>query len=188
MLGSAPDRVPTFANFVELLKWRVARQPDMQAYTLFSYGGQAELTLPYRALQLKARSIAASLQQMGFSEGRALLLYPPGPDYVAACLGCLYAGLTTVPAYPPHTNRPLPRLQAIVTDAQACVALTTAPILATLQSRLEQAPDLLNIQWVSTSDLPSDVAAAWQSPRISKETLAFLQYASGSTGARGRQR
>ena len=44
---------------------------------------------------------------------RALLLYPPGLDFIPAFFGCLYAGVIAVPAYPPQpaqASRTLPRL------------------------------------------------------------------------------
>ena len=63
---------------------------------------------------------------MGLTGERALLLYPAGLDFIAAFFGCLYAGVVAVPAYPPRRNRSLSRIQAIVDDAQARVALTTA--------------------------------------------------------------
>jgi acyl-CoA synthetase (AMP-forming)/AMP-acid ligase II len=44
---------------------------------------------------------------------RALLLYPPGLDYLAAFFGCLYAGVVAVPAYPPRNQRNTPRIKAI---------------------------------------------------------------------------
>ena len=53
----------------------------------------------------------------------------PGLDFIAAFFGCLYAGVVAVPAYPPRRNRSLARIQAIVDDAEAKVALTTAPVL-----------------------------------------------------------
>ena len=54
--------------------------------------------------------------------------YPPGLEFVAAFLGCLYAGVVAVPAYPPRSARTLPRLQAIVQDARPAVALTSAEL------------------------------------------------------------
>ena len=46
----------------------------------------------------RARVIAARLQRMGMAGERALLLYPPGLDYIEGFFGCLYAGVVAVPA------------------------------------------------------------------------------------------
>ncbi len=66
---------------------------------------------------------------------RVLLLYPSSLEFPCAFLGCLYAGVIAVPAYPPRRNRSLNRLQAIIADAGARVALTTAAHMADLAER-----------------------------------------------------
>jgi acyl-CoA synthetase (AMP-forming)/AMP-acid ligase II len=58
--------------------------------------------LSYGELDRRSRAIASQLQGLGLSGERALLLYPPGLDYLAAFFGCLYAGVVAVPAYPPR--------------------------------------------------------------------------------------
>ena len=57
---------------------------------------------------------------------RALLLYPPGLEFIAAFFGCLYAGVVAVPAYLPRLNRPMTRLRSIVVDAKPCAVLTSS--------------------------------------------------------------
>jgi acyl-CoA synthetase (AMP-forming)/AMP-acid ligase II len=96
-------------------------------------GETQEDSLTYRELDLQARAIATRLQQMGASGERALLIYRPGLEFIAAFFGCLYAGVIAVPAYPPRHNQSLFRLQAIVTDAQATIALTTTTVLSNVE-------------------------------------------------------
>ena len=118
-------------NLVELLRWRAETQPNKRAYTYLKDGENKEIQLTYGELDKRARAIAVSLQQKGLTGERALLLYPPGLDYISGFFGCLYAGVIAVPAYPPdpnRLNRSLPRLQAIVNDAEATIALTTDSI------------------------------------------------------------
>ena len=69
---------------------------------------------------------------------RALLLYPPGLDFVVGFFGCLYAGVVAVPAYPPRRNRNMHRIQAIAEDATARVALTIADVADRTTSLLEE--------------------------------------------------
>ncbi|MGH8548058.1 MAG: AMP-binding protein [Methylococcales bacterium] len=66
---------------------------------------------------------------MDMARKRALLLYPPGLDYIAAFFGCLYAGVVAVPAYPPIRQHLL-RLQAIIGDAAPATIMTTAELAA----------------------------------------------------------
>ncbi|HCU23862.1 MAG TPA: non-ribosomal peptide synthetase, partial [Deltaproteobacteria bacterium] len=172
-------------SLVELLQRRAQSPFKKPAYTFLADGESEEISLSYAELDRQARAIAAALQGFAAKGERALLVYPPGLDYIAAFLGCLYAGVIAVPVYPPDPNRlsrTLPRLQTIAKDAQAGFALTTSPILALNEMILEQAPDLKKLQWIATDDIAEGLENQWQSPQIGPETLAFLQYTSGSTG------
>ena len=60
--------------------------------------------LTWGELDRRARAIAAALTEAGAAGERALLLYPPGLDYLAAFFGCLYAGTVAVPVYPPRLD------------------------------------------------------------------------------------
>ncbi|HEU5348410.1 MAG TPA: fatty acyl-AMP ligase, partial [Ktedonobacterales bacterium] len=168
-------------TLVDILRWRAEHQPDRIAYTFLLDGETREDHLTFRELDRRARAIAARLQSLGAAGERALLLFPPGLDYVAAFFGCLYAGTIAVPAYPPPPNKPMPRIQAIVSDAQARFALATAQMFASVRLRLAQHPDLAVLQWLATDDLADPDPDAWRRPKITSETLAFLQYTSGST-------
>src|SRR5215472_12477770 len=126
--GSVPPAGSEWATLVELLLWRASHQPDQKAYT-FLTKGEAELSLTYAELDRQARAIGATLQRRGAMGERVLLLYPAGLEYLAAFFGCLYAGALAVPAYPPHANRSLGRIESIVADAQAKFVLTERSVL-----------------------------------------------------------
>jgi amino acid adenylation domain-containing protein len=170
-------------TLVELLRARALQQPDRVAYTFLLDGEAEELHLTYSELDRRARSVAAWLQSFKATGEHVLLLYPPGLEYIVAFFGCVYAGAVAVPAYPPRLNRSLGRLQSIVADAQATVALTTTTILSKIQPLLAEAPYLEHLRWLATDGLDNSLAGQWQEPGISGRTLAFLQYTSGSTAA-----
>jgi amino acid adenylation domain-containing protein/FkbH-like protein/non-ribosomal peptide synthase protein (TIGR01720 family) len=171
------------ATLVDLLRWRSSRQPEQIAFTILQSGATGPIELRYADLDRQARSIAGLLQQAGAAGQRAMLLFPPGHSYIAALFGCLYAGVTAVPAYPPRATRPMPRLQSIVADAHATFALTTGDIFAGLEERLSQTPDLAALRWLTTDSCDPALATAWQAPEIRRDSLALLQYTSGSTAA-----
>ncbi len=102
------------STIVDLLRYRAIHQPDIVAFTFLQDGETLERTLTYQDLDRCSRAIAAQLQALGLSGERALLLYPPGLDYLVAFFGCLYAGVVAVPAYPPRNQRKAPRIEAIV--------------------------------------------------------------------------
>ena len=169
------------ATLIDVLRDRAEALPEQRAYTFLLDGESDAQHLTYGELDLRARAIAALLQSRDLTGQRALLLYPPGLDYIAAFFGCLYASVVAVPAYPPQSSRPMPRIQAIATDAQAAVVLTTSAILAQLDQRLAQAPALAALAWLATDAGATESAPLWQGPAIDGATLAFLQYTSGST-------
>jgi len=170
-------------TLVDLLRARAATHPDRLAYIFLADGEAEEGRVTYGELDRRARAIGAWLQPFAAGEERVLLLYPPGLDYIAAFFGCLYAGAVPVPAYPPRRNRNLLRLQAVVADAAAAVALTTAPILARIAPSFSENPYLQPLRWLTTEGIADGAENDWQEPAVSADSLAFLQYTSGSTSA-----
>ena len=168
-------------TLVDLLRSRADQHPDDLIYRFIQDNDSDIITVTYGELDRRARAIGAWLESLGANGERALLLYPAGLDYIVSFMGCLYAGVTAVPAYPPRINRPAPRIQSIVDDSHASFALTTSPILSNIEKRFEHAPDLKALRWLNTDQAPAGLEADWRLPAISSDTLAFLQYTSGST-------
>jgi thioester reductase-like protein len=171
-------------NFVDVLRhWAETRAHEC-AFRFLLDGDSKEVTLSFAQLDEKARAIAARLQEHGAPGDRVLLLYPQGLDFIAAFMGCLYSGRVAVPAYPPdpaRLQRALPKLEALVADAGARVALTSSAIALLASEQFERRPALESMQWIAT-DLPTGTASSWRPPALHEDALAFLQYTSGSTG------
>ena len=168
-------------TLVDILHERADSQPQKTAYTFLVDGETEEISLTYGQLEQRAKAIAIYLQSVSSPQDRVLLLYPPGLDYIEAFFGCLYAGVIAIPAYPPRPNRSLNRIQNILKDAQANLALTTHSILNSLESQLERTPELKSLHWITTDNIHGNLAQDWHRPNLSSDTVAFLQYTSGST-------
>ena len=169
-------------TLVHLLSHRAEHQPTDRAFTYLIDGEIDEQHWTYAELDAKARAIAAWLQAAGLEGQRALMLYPHGMDFITAFFGCLYAGVTAVPTNPPRRNQKLARIEAIVDDADARVALTTNATLETVGNLIHASDRLKKLTWHAT-DLPQTANADdWKMPHVKPDTLAFLQYTSGSTG------
>ncbi len=171
-----------FSTLIELLRERAAHQSQQCAYTFLVDGETQEQTLTYGELDQQARAIAAQLQFLNASGERVLLLYPPGLEFITAFFGCLYAGAIAVPAYPPRRNQKLSRLEALVADSGAKIALTTANLLPTIQAGCVDNAILSTLSFLPTDGLSQDLTDSWRPPSISSSDIAFLQYTSGSTG------
>ncbi len=170
-----------FKTLVDLLRNRAIENPTQIGYRFLVDGETETVSLTYQELEQRSQAIAAHLQSVCPPGERALLLYQPGLEYISAFFGCLYAGVVAVPAYPPRQNRSLARIQTIITDTQAQVALTTKSIRSTLERRASETPELNSLDWLVTDYIPNNLAEKWQEPNINENTLAFLQYTSGST-------
>jgi thioester reductase-like protein len=145
-------------------------------------GAATELT--FAALRVRAHGVAVALQQRLVPGARALLLYEGGADFVTAFLGCLYAGIIAVPAYPPdprRMHRTLPRLRAIVDDARAELVLASADILHVAEPICAQADGLRDLIWLGAGAIEHGAAPPRPYAALASD-LAFLQYTSGSTG------
>jgi acyl-CoA synthetase (AMP-forming)/AMP-acid ligase II/acyl carrier protein len=174
----------TFACFVDVLRRKTLEVPDKTAYTFVEASGKEQRSYSYAELDRRARAIAARLQECTTPGDRALLVYPPGPDFMEAFWGCLYAGVIAVPVYPPdptRLQRSLPRLVGIVDDAAPSVILSNTMVAMLGKGLGAMVPQLGSLPWEVTDTIDAAKADSWDEPRLGDEDLAFLQYTSGST-------
>jgi len=178
------DRQPPLDDFVRVLGHHAAVRPDHPAFVYLRDGQAADTVLTYTQFDRKARAVAARLQTMGMAGQRVVLAYPPGLDFITGFFGCLYAGCTAVPTYLPH-RRTLDRFAAIVADAEASLVLSNVATVAQFQATngLPKGPtaSAAPIPWLATEGIPDVIAEQWKTPTIAPDTLAMLQYTSGST-------
>ena len=173
-------------SFGAALEYRAGEMPEERAFTLIEHG-EEDQTLTFRELHRQAQDVAALLLEKMPADGRALLLFPPGLDYVRALYGCFQAGIVAVSAPPPQPNRlhrTLPRLEAIAADAEISAVLTIDFIRQAAQSDaadsfLKAGGPLTEVEWIATDTAPEGGEVEVARPDLS--SMAFLQYTSGST-------
>src|SRR5690606_20980094 len=88
----------------ELLHLRASVSREAPAYTFVSRNLAEEACWSFAVLDRRARAVAAALQEHVRSGARAILLYPPGLDFLAAFFACIHAGVTAVPTYLPNVT------------------------------------------------------------------------------------
>jgi len=172
------ERLATEATILDALRSHAATQGDSIAYT-FLKSDDERLTLTYRELDNRARSIAHDLLRHAKPGDRALLTYPAGLEFIEAFLGCLYAGIIAVPAYPPKKNRNAERVLAIAHDCKPRLLLSTAETKGNLSGKFSAAVPGAKV--VGTDEIGTSSSSGL--PDITSDHLAFLQYTSGSTSA-----
>ncbi|MGI5424164.1 fatty acyl-AMP ligase [Streptomyces sp. CA-179760] len=169
-------------ELLRTLRERAARDPQQPAVTFVSDVSDIRRTVRDRAqLDMHSRRIASSLQERLVPGDRALLLYSPGIEFTTAFSACLYAGVIAVPAPLPgryrHERR---RLAAIARDAGVRAVLTQRSDLPDVEKWIAE-EGVVGAVCQATDSGEGDVDA-WTAPEVSSETLALLQYTSGSTG------
>src|SRR2546429_8560282 len=142
-----------FSSLVTLLARRAQTQPDERAYVFLSDRGEEESALTFRELHEAAQSLAARLTPIARPGDRALLVFPPGLEFLVAFFGCLMARVIAVPMM-------MPRRQS-TRDSSAAILVNCEPVIALTNTAFATRKDLHErfareqLQW-----LPVDLAPA----------------------------
>ena len=168
----------TFSSLVGLLARRAESQPDEPAYIFLSDRGAEEAALTFRQLYHASLALAARLTGIARPGDRAILVFPPGLEFLIAFFGCQIARLIAVPMMAPRRQGARDSSAAIISNCQPVVALTSPGFAdrKDLHARFlsEQ------IQWL-TVDLMHRKPGQADLPAPEPRDIAFLQYTSGST-------
>ncbi|MGB4778248.1 fatty acyl-AMP ligase [Microbacterium sp.] len=138
--------------------------------------------ISYAELDADARARAVSLKGAGLREGDvAVLAFEPGLPFIRALMGCLYAGVVVCPA-PIAATRNMDavrdRLEAIAIDAKAKAIIAVPGALESLGVTPDQPfPPVILVEGPADAD-----PDRWTVPAVDEDSLAILQYTSGSTG------
>ncbi len=176
-------------NVLDALIERADRTPGDVVATYVDDAGRDVASLTAGALLERGRSIAGFLRdrcdlQVG---DRAVMVYPPGLEFVSALVGCLFARVIAVPVAPPDPVRPgadvarfdvLARAcgaRAVLTSSEYNLARKLGWVRGLVKRPAVRWPDL---EWHVTDGV-SGRAPRWSTP--SPDDVAVLQYTSGST-------
>jgi acyl-CoA synthetase (AMP-forming)/AMP-acid ligase II len=183
-LGAPRAKSLAVHDLQSLVLERAMQEPDRALFHFLEGDNTVAAQLTPAQLEASARAVAAAVIARGFQGQPVLLLYPPGLDYIVAFYGCIFAGAIPVPAYPPNPARlkqSLPRLEAIVRDAGACLALTSTSVLPLVQGLAAFDPAFAQLQWMSSDDCEPAAPGMAFHGTPGPGDLAFIQYTSGST-------
>ncbi|CAM4111929.1 non-ribosomal peptide synthetase [Pseudoalteromonas byunsanensis] len=176
------EQVP-FSNLVEIVQWHLQRHPDREVFQFLKDGEVECHPVSYFELDQKAKEIAVQLLSEAQCGDRALLVLQNGIDFITGFFGCLYAGICAVPVYPPQNRQAyLERLEMIATDCQARFVLGTRDYFDNAESRLAAFETLGKATKIAVDEREEDTSG-YLLPALNQDSLAFLQYTSGSTSA-----
>jgi acyl-CoA synthetase (AMP-forming)/AMP-acid ligase II len=165
----------------EVLRHWAVHKPDDLAFVFLERGEREAGRLTFAGLFAQALAVRERLRRQEVAGRPVLLIYPPGLHYIAAFHGCLCAGVIAVPAPYLLPRRAGERIEAIARDARPAAVLTLRELTDDPEVR-GTAGELAAVPWIATDTLsPGEGADA--PVTVDPDSVAFLQYTSGSTGA-----
>lgn len=180
------DAQPAPRTLVDACRRRAHDHPFQAGFQYEQSEDEPAEPLSYGALDLKARAIATVLREHAEPGARALLHYPPGLDFISAFYGCLYAGMIAIPAAPLDGSKPesaaAARTRSIVESARPELWLSVSGGHDVIGPELRAASGLDRLAAIATDAVDAARATRWARPDIDEDTVAYLQYSSGSTG------
>jgi acyl-CoA synthetase (AMP-forming)/AMP-acid ligase II len=175
-----------FTSLNDVLRAHAATHPDDRAYVFLADRGGEEAKLTFAELDHRAYALARCLSARAEPGERALLVFPPGLDFLVGFFGCLYAGIIAVPMMPPpRRDRLRDSSLSIIDDCTPKLGLTVGDYLTASQATLRHSPKAAAIEWIGidTEAFPPVTMAPIGRAPPDRDTIAFLQYTSGSTSA-----
>ena len=198
------------ALLTDVLASRAALDPAATAYVFLDDEGEERAALTYGDLHSRALACAGDLAGHCAPGERALLLFPPGLDFIVAFFACLYARVIAVPVNPPRRNGLAAAAQSIVRDCAPTTVLTSSSKLAVGQAALQAVGE--GLHWLAVDEavdranraadragraaslgvgggdqavglvgLSGLPGPAFRPEPPAPDSIAFLQYTSGST-------
>jgi acyl-CoA synthetase (AMP-forming)/AMP-acid ligase II len=168
----------TLSSLVALLERRAALQADDCAYVFLSDRGEEEAGLTFGELYDAARTLATRLTGILRPGERALLVFPPGLEFIVTFFACQIARAIPVPMMMPRRLSSRDSSAAILADCRPAVALTSAAFA--LRKDLHDRFADEGLQWLPVALKTGPVAPSCFEPPH-PDDVAFLQYTSGST-------
>lgn len=175
-----PDTL-SFARHIE--RWASVRG-DRTIYRFLDFSTERDgvaRDISWAEFSARNRALAARLQQVTQPGDRVAILCPQNLDYLVSFFGVLYSGRIAVPLFDPAEPGHVGRLHAVLDDCTPSTVLTTSDSAEGVRKffRGRAAKDRPRI--IAVDAVPKEIAATWEQPMAGQDSIAYLQYTSGST-------
>jgi acyl-CoA synthetase (AMP-forming)/AMP-acid ligase II len=177
-------KIDSAATIVDCLEHYYREIPDAAAYTFLPKGVHDTQSVTYSSLVSRSKSLANVLLHHRLEGKNVILTFPPGIDFIIALYACFYAGCIAIPTNLSRSSQHAKRLNIIINDAGVDAVLTTEELSQTIGSQLMQADAIvLSTNGANTTAQSLAKNRDHNLPSISNESIAFIQYTSGSTSS-----
>ncbi|MBF6473826.1 AMP-binding protein [Nocardia abscessus] len=171
-------------TLIDFVDKHSAENGDGLAYRFIDYsrerdGEYHELT--WQQFGVRLRAVAARLQQVTRPGDRVAILAPQGLDYVVSLFAAVYAGNIAVPLFDPEEQGHTDRLHAVLGDCAPAAILTVGSAASGVRKFFRHLPPSQRPRIIAVEAIPDSVGASWVRPDVNIDSVAYLQYTSGST-------
>ncbi|WP_405484258.1 AMP-binding protein [Nocardia sp. NBC_00511] len=176
--------VPREITLVDLIERRATENGDGVVYRYADYSRAMDgeyLELTWSRLQARVRAVAARIQQVTDPGARVAVLCPNGLDYVVAFFAAIAAGTIAVPLFTPDEPGHTDRLRAVLEDSAPDVILTTVAGATGVREFFGTRAGTPRPRVIAVDAVPEVLAIRWNRPAATGDSIAYLQYTSGST-------
>jgi fatty acid CoA ligase FadD32 len=139
--------------------------------------------LTWSQFSTRNRAVGARLQQVTEPGDRVAILAPQNLDYMVAFYGALYSGRIAVPLFDPAEPGHVGRLHSVLDDCSPSAILTTTDSAEGVRKFFRNRPARERPRVIAVDAIPNEVGSTWETVPVTSETIAYLQYTSGSTRA-----
>jgi fatty acid CoA ligase FadD32 len=177
-------KFPENTNLVRHVeKWAKVRGNKL-AYRFIDYSTErdgVERDIVWSDFSSRNRAVGARLQQVTQPGDRIAILCPQNLDYLVSFFGALYSGRIAVPLFDPAEPGHIGRLHAVLDDCTPSTILTTTDSAEGVRKFIRGRAAKERPRVIAVDAVPAEVASTWQQPDADEDTIAYLQYTSGST-------
>ncbi len=177
-------KFPASASIVSHVERWAKVRGDKLAYRFLDYSTErdgVECDMTWAQFSARNRAVAARLQQVTEVGDRVAILCPQNLDYLVAMYGAIYAGRIAVPLFDPSEPGHVGRLHAVLDDCGPSAILTTTAAAEGVRKFFRSRPANQRPRVIAVDAVPAEVAATWEPLDVATDTVAYLQYTSGST-------
>ncbi len=175
---------PDNANLVRHVeKWAKVRGEKL-AYRFLDYSIERDgvtRDIAWSEFAARNRAVGARLQQVTKPGDRIAILCPQNLDYVVGFFGILYAGRIGVPLFDPSEPGHVGRLHAVLDDCEPTAILTTSDSAEGVRKFFRSRPAKERPRVIAVDAVPKEVESTWDPDQVDANSIAYLQYTSGST-------
>lgn len=183
-IANGKIKFPENTNLVKHVeKWARVRG-DKLAYRFLDFSTERDgvaCDISWSEFSARNRAVGARLQQVTEPGDRIAVLCPQNLDYLIALFGALYAGRIAVPLFDPSEPGHVGRLHAVLDDCTPSTILTTTEAAEGVREFIRARSAKKRPRVIAVDAVPNEVNSTWVPPEADENTIAYLQYTSGST-------